>query len=91
METLNDCKVISVRQTDGNGNLKAFADIRIGGALIIRGCYVFSGKNGLFAKLPQQLSRDGRWYDVVFAADDALKEHYSETIIKAYEAESKTE
>ena len=87
MTALNDCQVISVRKVEGSGNLRAFADIRVGGALVIRGCYVFDGKNGLFARLPQRLSRDGRWMDVVFAADDELRELYKNTIVKAYEAD----
>ena len=87
MSTLNDCQVISIRAVEGAGNLKAFVDIRIGGALVIRSCSVVNGKNGVFASLPRQISRDGKWRDVVFAADDGLRDHYKSTILKAYEEE----
>lgn len=84
MGSVSDCHVMSMRRVDGAGSLKAFADLRIGGAVIVRGCAIFDGKNGVFAKLPQQVSRDGRWYEVVIACDDTVKKAYQEALKKAY-------
>lgn len=85
--TMDQIEVISVRTLEGAGNLRAFVDIRIGGVLVITQCAVMDGKRGLFATLPRQLSRDGRWRDVVIAAEDDIRHLYHEAIIKAYEAE----
>ena len=87
MGNLNECEVVSVRRMEGNGNLKAFVDIRVGGALVITQCAVLDGKRGMFASLPRQLARDGRWRDVVIAADDELRAHYQAQILQAYEEE----
>lgn len=88
MGNVNECEVVSVRRLEGAGNLKAFVDIRVGGALVITQCAVMDGKRGLFASLPRQLSRDGRWRDVVIAADDELRSHYQARILQAYEEEA---
>ena len=89
MNQLNDCQVISVRPLENSGKLKAFVDIRIGGAIIIEHCAIYDGKNGRFASLPQRVTADGKWRKVVFVADDDLKKHYEETILKAYAEEVK--
>jgi DNA-binding cell septation regulator SpoVG len=88
MGNVNECEIVSVRRLEGAGNLKAFVDIRVGGGLVITQCAVMDGKRGLFASLPRQLSRDGRWRDVVIAADDELRAHYQAEILRAYEEEA---
>jgi len=75
-----------MRPLEQMGNLKAFADMRIGD-IIIRNCAVFEGKRGTFATLPRQVSKDGRWSDVVIVADDDLKNKCQEELLHAYEAE----
>lgn len=88
MGNVKECEIVSVRRLEGTGNLKAFVDMRVGGALVITQCAVMDGKRGLFATLPRQLSRDGRWRDVVIAADDELRAHYQAEILRAYEEET---
>lgn len=83
-------EVVSVRLLDGCGNLKAFVDIRVGGVLVITQCAVMDGKRGLFANLPRQLSRDGRWRDVVLLADEDLRKAWEGQILSAYEDAQKT-
>ncbi len=85
MTLLKTCDIVSVRKLEGTGNLKAFVDIRIGGSLIIKGCAIMDGKNGIFASLPRKLGRDGQWTDVVLVSDEELKQHYEKEILKAYE------
>lgn len=84
MGTFRDCEVITVHRLEGTGNLKAFADIRIGGAVVVKGCTIMEGKNGTFASMPRRLNRDGRWSDVVVVSDE-LKGHYEQEILKAFQ------
>lgn len=88
--SLKVVEIISVRKLEGAGKLKAFVDIRVGGSIVITQCAVMDGTRGLYANMPRQLSRDGRWRDVVVVADDKLREVYSDAIVKAYEAEMET-
>lgn len=85
MSMLKELSVLSVRKLESAGNLKGFVDIQIGGALIVRGCTVMEGKNGVFASMPRRLGRDGQWSDVVVPASDDLKEYYQEQILKAFD------
>jgi stage V sporulation protein G len=84
MSALKECDVISVRKLEGAGKLKAYMDIRIGGSLIVSGCTIMDGKKGVFASLPRQIGRDGKWRPVVFEADDHLREHYAKKMLDAY-------
>lgn len=79
-------EVISVRKLEGAGNLRAFVDIRVYGTVVITQCSVMDGRRGLMANMPRQLSRDGRWRDVVIVADDVVRAQWSAEILKAYEA-----
>jgi DNA-binding cell septation regulator SpoVG len=85
MSTIEKCDVISVRKVQGFPRLRGFLDIRIGGSLIIRGCTVYDGKNGRFAQFPRKVSSDGKWSNVVIAADDQIKEQYQKEMLKAFE------
>ena len=87
---LYDIEIISIRRLEGAGNLKAFVDIRVGGELVIIQCAVMTGLRGLFACLPRQLARDGRWRDIVVVGTQELRDHYCDAILKAYEAEVTT-
>ena len=84
MGSFRECEVITVHRLEGTGNLKAFVDIRIGGALVIKGCTVMEGKKGMFASMPRRLGKDGRWADVVVVSDE-LKGHYEQEMLKAFQ------
>ena len=85
MSDLKQCEVISVRKINGEGNLKAFVDIRIGGGLVVKGCTVLNGKKGLFASLPRKVNNIGQWQYVVVPVDDELKSRYQSVIMAAFE------
>ena len=83
MTLLKECEVLVVRRLEGEGKLKAFIDIRIGGALIIRGCTVVDGRNGIFAALPRRITRDGHWLDVISVSDN-LRNQYEKVMLNAF-------
>lgn len=85
MSSLKECEVIAVRKLENAGHLKALIDIRVGGALVIRGCTVMDGKNGVFVTMPRKVGRDGQWTDVVAPSDEVIKAHYEEQILKAFQ------
>ena len=66
---LMDVEVADIRKITGDGNLKAFADVRLGGSLLIKGVSVMKGKNGVFVSMPRKASKDGRWFDVLEAEE----------------------
>lgn len=82
-----DVEVVDIRKITGDGVLKAFADIRIGEALIIKGVTIMKGKNGIFVSMPRKASKDGRWFDVL-EAEDSLKCEIEEKVLEAYDRET---
>ena len=68
-----------------SGKMKAFIDIVLDGAVVIKGCKVFEGPTGLFAALPSQKSaKDDKWYPTVEISDSILKQEFNRVCVEAY-------
>ena len=78
-------EVARLHRLEGNGMLKAFADVVIG-QVLVKGVRVIDGKNGLFLTMPQTQGKDGKWYCTVMLLDDSLKAELQEVVIEAYNA-----
>jgi stage V sporulation protein G len=87
MKNTIEVSVERLYKMDGDGPLRAFADISICKSFIVKGLRVISGKKGLFVGMPQQLGKDGKWHNRVFLTDDSLKDRLSELVISAFEQE----
>ncbi|NQT95225.1 MAG: septation protein SpoVG family protein [Candidatus Omnitrophica bacterium] len=85
MEEGIELKVERIYRLDTDNCLKGFADISIAGSFIIKGLRIVAGKNGLFVGMPQELGKDGKWYNRVSLVDEALKDKLSSLILSAYE------
>ena len=70
---------------DGTGATKAFADIGICDALIIKGFTVVEGKDGLFVMMPRESGKDGKWYSVVVPLSREVKDEVERIVLEAYD------
>ena len=52
---------------DGDGPLKAFADVAVNDAVLVKGFRVVDGKKGLFVGMPQERSKQGKWFDTIWS------------------------
>ena len=77
-----------VSRLNGNGATKAFCDVAIAGALLIKGLKVVDGKNGLFVSMPSERGKNGQWYDTVVPLSQDVKEQLGRVVLEAYEAEA---
>ena len=66
------------------GKLKAFADISVNEALVIRGVRILEGKKGLFVSMPQEQGKDNKWYDQVVCKSASVYESLSSTVVDHY-------
>lgn len=82
-----EVEVTDIRKMTGDGNLRAFADVKVGGCLLIKGVSVMKGKNGIFVSMPRKASKDGRWFDVLEAEDD-LRQEIEDKVLKSYDRET---
>ncbi len=72
-----------------NGKLKAFADVVINDALVIKGVRLLNGKKGLFVSMPQEQGKDDKWYDQVVCKSASLYEELSDKVIEHYKKAAK--
>ena len=72
---------------DGEGSLKAFCDLAIGKAFLVKGLRVVNGKNGLFVSMPRQKGKDSKWYDNVVALTKEAKQEVGRVVLEAYSKE----
>ena len=87
MKTAIEVEVVDIRKMAGDGKCKAAADVRIVEGLVIRGFFVFEGKNGIFVSLPRKAAKDGRWFDMI-EVDDDLKRTIEDKVLEAYDRET---
>ena len=72
---------------ESNRPLKAFADIIVNDALLIKGIKVLEGKNGLFVSMPQEQAKDKKWYDSIRCLTQDLREQITEVVLSVYNEE----
>lgn len=63
------------------GNLKAFVDVSVNDALVIKGIRVLSGKKGLFVSMPQEKGKDDKWYDQIICKNAGVYAEFSDYVI----------
>lgn len=78
--------VLRLYRIDGEGATKAFCDIMIQDAVIVKGIRIVEGKNGLFVSMPTKQGKDGKWYNLVSPASKEVMEHLNELILGAFAA-----
>lgn len=64
--------------------LKAFADIVINNAVLIKGIKVLKGDDGLFVAMPQEQGKDNKWYESVRCLSREIKKELEAQVLLAY-------
>ena len=85
--TVSELSVKRIVRFDGNGSLRAYCDLAIGGQFLVRGLRVVEGKKGLFVSMPRQQGKDGKWYDNVVALSDDTRNEVGRVVLGAYQQE----
>ena len=87
MSTQVEVAVKRINKLDGNGAAKAFCDVAVGEAFLIKGIKVVEGKKGLFVSMPREQGKDGNWYDTVVPLTKEARQQVSEAVLGAYLSE----
>jgi len=85
---MKNIEVVDIRKITGDGNLKAFADVKFSDTIIVKGFNVLMGKRGVFVTMPRKASKDGRWFDILTPLNDEVKKEIEDKVLDAYEKES---
>ena len=86
-KTLLDVKVQRIFKVENNKFLKAFVDIVVNDALLVKGVKILDGKKGLFVSMPQEKAKDQKWYDSVRCLTPEIHGQIAEQVLAAYQAE----
>lgn len=81
-----EIKVNRIVKLNNDQATKAFADITVNGALLIKGVKVIEAKNGLFVSMPQDLGKDNRWYESVRCLNKDVREEITSVVLSAYKS-----
>jgi stage V sporulation protein G len=84
MEKQEGLQVVRLYKLDGESKVKAFVDISIGD-FIVKGLRLLEGKKGLFLGMPQEKSKDGKWYNTFFPATKEARQDLTDAVLNAYE------
>ncbi len=86
MKTI-EIEVADIRKIHGEGNVKAFADVKIADSVVIKGFSVVLGKRGVFVSMPRKLAKDGKWHDMLILGE-YVKRDIEEKVLEAYDHET---
>ena len=82
-QAILDVKIIKIHRLP-EGKVKAFVDLGINDALLIKGIRVIDGKEGLFVAMPSELGKDERWYERVRCLNKEVKGVIEQKVLDAY-------
>ena len=79
-----DIKVIKIHRLPQDNRIKAFVDLGINDALLIKGVRIVQGKKGLFVSMPVEQGKNERWYERVRCLNQDVRLLIARKVIEAY-------
>lgn len=76
--------VSRIHKLEGEGNPKAFCDISLFDAFVVKGLKVVEGKEGLFVGMPSETGKDGKWYNTFMPLTREAREELERVVLEAY-------
>jgi stage V sporulation protein G len=84
MSTSQDLQVVRLYRLEGESKVKAFVDVAIGD-FVVKGLRVVQGQKGLFLSMPQEKSKDGKFYNTFLPVTKEARQNLSEIVLAAYQ------
>lgn len=84
MNEILNLKVDRMKKLENGSKIKAFCDLNFGDLFVIKGFRVVEGEKGLFVGMPQEVSKQGKWYSTFTPATSELKDYISDVVMQAY-------
>ncbi|MBF0503518.1 MAG: septation protein SpoVG family protein [Candidatus Omnitrophica bacterium] len=82
-----DVKIVKIHRLAQDSPVKAFVDLGINDALLIKGLRVVQGKKGLFVSMPTEQGKNERWYERVRCLNQNIRLLIADKVLKAYGAQ----
>lgn len=82
---ITDVKIYPFDLSGIGGNIRAYADVTIGGCLMIKGIKVVESESGgLFLGYPTLRGKDGKFKDVIVPLDNHTREMIRDCVVSKY-------
>lgn len=81
---LLDFKIVKIHRLDEGSRIKAFVDLEVNDAILIKGLRVVNGEKGLFVSMPQEQGKNQKWYDQVRCLDKEVRLRINQKVLEAY-------
>ena len=82
-----DIKIIKIHRLSQDSRTKAFVDLGINDALLIKGLRIIQGKKGLFVSMPREQGKNERWYERVRCMNQSIRCLIAGKVLEAYGSE----
>ena len=79
-----EIKVKRIHRLENNKFIRAFVDISVNDAILIKSLRVLNRKEGLMVAMPQEQSKDKKWYDRVQCLNDTVREQIEEEVLAVF-------
>ena len=83
VETM-EVKVIKIHRLTQESRIKAFVDLSVNDALLIKGIRIVQGKKGLYVSMPIEQGKNERWYERVRCLNEGTKSLIAQKVLDAY-------
>jgi len=81
-----DFKIAKIHRLSDGNHVKAFVDLEINEAILIKGLRIVDGEKGLFVSMPQEQGKNERWYDRVRCLNDDIRWRINQKVLEAYKS-----
>ena len=87
--TITEVKIYPFDSGEPDSSLRAYADVTLEQAILIKGFRVLAAKNGgLFVGFPSKKGKDGKFYDIVEIKSADLQSNLRSAVLEAYKVYS---
>ena len=76
-----------MNKVEGMGSLRAFVDILVEDALVVKDIKVVEGSKGLFITMPSKKGNDGEYHDTVYPITAEGREAINKAVMDKYNEE----
>ena len=84
MNTELGVKIDRIHYINGNSTTKAFCDLLLFDAFVVKGLRVVQGNDGLFVSMPREQGSDGKWYDTFRPILKEIRQDIQELVLDHY-------
>ena len=86
---ITEVKIYPFDSGEPDSSLRAYADVTLEQAILIKGFRVLAAKNGgLFVGFPSKKGKDGKFYDMVEIKSANLQSNLRSAVLEAYKVYS---